>query len=180
MAANTKLMIKNARLSYANLFEPRAIVEGGALKYSVSILIDKEDKETINAIKKIVADYIKEQKWTEAQKKQADIALRDGPTEKPEDEEYANVVFLNAKSDKKPLVVDQKRNTVTDPDIVYSGCYANVYVSFYPFDKGGNKGVGVGLQAVQKVRDGEPLGNTVTADVFDQLEEDSANPFDFI
>lgn len=182
MAENRKLMLKNVRLSYANLFEPRSIVDGGVLKYSTAVLIEKTDKAQIKAIGEIVNEIINEQKWTAAQKKSADIALRDGDTEKPEEEPYQGVAYLNAKSNRKPLVVDQKRQVVDSEDIVYSGCYANVMVSFYPYDNAGNKGVGVGLLAVQKVRDGEPLGNTVTADIFDDIDDGTGdkNPFDFI
>lgn len=183
MAANQRLMLKDVRLSYANLFEPRAIVEDGVLKYSVSVLIPKNDKEQLKSVMGIVNTIINEQKWTPAQKKTADIPLRDGDTEKPEEEAYKGVFYLNPKSNRKPLVVDQKRVVVDREDIVYSGCYANVYVSFYPFDVAGNKGVGLGLLGVQKVRDGEPLGNTITVDDFEDVddnESENQSNFDFI
>jgi hypothetical protein len=182
MPENSKLMLKNVRLSYCNLFEPRAIAEGGALKYSVSIIIPKSEKEQLSEIKKILSQILEEQKWTPAQKKAADLPIRDGDAEREEEDAYKNSYFMNPKSNRKPLVVDQRRQVVESDDIVYSGCYANVYVSFYPYDKAGNKGVGVGLLGVQKVKDGEPLGNTITADIFSDIEDESGDksPFDFI
>jgi hypothetical protein len=182
MAKNPTLMLKNVRLSYCNLFEPRAIAEGGALKYSVSVLIEKTNTAQLTEIKKIISQIVNEQKWTPAQKQAAGLPIWDGDKEKPDDEAYQSNYYLNPKSDRKPLVVDQRRQVVNDYDTVYSGCYANVMVSFYPYDKAGKKGVGVGLLGVQKVRDGEPLGNTITADVFDDIDDGSGdkNPFDFI
>ena len=53
MKSDTKVIIAGARLSYANLFEPRAF-EGQEPKYSVSILIDKEDEATVALIQKAV------------------------------------------------------------------------------------------------------------------------------
>ena len=39
------------RLSYANLFTPKASEDGGDPKYSVAILIPKSDKATLNKVK---------------------------------------------------------------------------------------------------------------------------------
>ena len=51
---------------------------------------------------------------------------------------------------------------------VYSGCYAQCILNLYVYNSNGNKGVGVGLSGVRKVKDGDRLGGvTVTADDFD-------------
>ena len=56
MANNTKVVTgMNTRLSYAHLFEPVSI-NGGAEKYSVSVLIPKDDKATIEKIEKAALD----------------------------------------------------------------------------------------------------------------------------
>ena len=44
---------KDTRLSYANIWEPKAI-NGGEPKYSVSVLISKSDKVTIAVISKAI------------------------------------------------------------------------------------------------------------------------------
>ena len=60
MANNTKVVTgMNTRLSYAHLFEPVSI-NGGAEKYSVSVLIPKDDKATIEKIEKAVDAAIEE------------------------------------------------------------------------------------------------------------------------
>ena len=50
---------KDTRLSYFNGWEPKSI-NGGPEKYSVSLLIPKDDKETINAIEKAIDAAIEE------------------------------------------------------------------------------------------------------------------------
>ena len=53
-------------------------------------------------------------------------------------------------------------------DELYSGCYVQAQLSLYVYNANGNKGVGVGLEAVRKVAEGERLGGvTVKADDFD-------------
>ena len=47
---NGQLILTNVRLSYANLFEPKSINDGEP-KYSVSLIIDKKDTETVELIK---------------------------------------------------------------------------------------------------------------------------------
>ena len=51
--ANLTKVIVPCRLSYAHLWEPDSI-NGSEPKYSVSCIIDKDDKETIAKIKKAI------------------------------------------------------------------------------------------------------------------------------
>ena len=55
--ANLTKVIVPCRLSYAHLWEPDSI-NGSEPKYSVSCIIDKNDKETIAKIK--TTEYIQE------------------------------------------------------------------------------------------------------------------------
>ena len=47
------------------------------------------------------------------------------------------------------------------PTDIYSGMYARVSINFYAYNSAGKRGVGCGLRAVMKTRDGEPLSNSV-------------------
>jgi hypothetical protein len=176
MPENKKLMIRNARVSYVTVDEPRAITEGGKLYYSVSVIIEKDNPAVAEYIE-ACRNIMKEQKWDDAQIKLADKGIRDGSKERPEDDAYTNRYFLNAKSERKPLLIDKARREVS-PEKIYSGCYCNVSISMYPYDKAKRKGVGVGLRGIQFVEDGNPLGSTVSKDEFDQLEtDDTADDF---
>ena len=81
--------------------------------------------------------------------------------------EHAGHWFINASSDprrKKPEAVDRGRFQILDPNDLYSGCYGRISVGLYPFSKSGNDGVGIGLNNVQKLREGERLAGGTTAD----------------
>lgn len=173
----TKVTTGKVRLSYAHLFEPHAI-EGNEPKYSVSVIIPKSDKETLQAIKEAVAEA-KEQgkgKWNGKVPANIKTPLRDGDVEREGDEAYAGCYFLNANSKNKPGVVDINVQPVLDATEVYSGCYARLTLNFYAYNANGNKGIAVGLGNVQKLADGEPLGGFTRAeDDFEAIEsaEDS-------
>lgn len=175
--SDTKVMTGKVRLSYVNLFEPRSFADGSVPKYSVSLIIPKDDVKTLNAVKAAIQNVVNGQNWTPAQKAKADFALRDGDSERPEDEAYRNSYFLNAKSNTKPTVVDAQLQVVDNPDVVYSGCYGRAALTFYPYDFAGKKGVGCGLRAVQKIADGEPLGSTFDISEFDDGTTTNQNPF---
>ena len=57
--SKTKVVTGTVRLSYANVWEPKSI-NGGAEKYSVSLIIPKSDKKTIAAINAAVDAAIEE------------------------------------------------------------------------------------------------------------------------
>ncbi|MBE6056885.1 DUF2815 family protein [Clostridium sp.] len=168
----TKVTTGKVRLSYAHLFEPHAI-EGNEPKYSVSVIIPKTDTETLKAIKEATneAKELGKSKWNGKVPATLKTSLRDGDTERPDDEAYANCYFLNANSKNKPGVVDKNVQPVLDATEVYSGCYARLTLNFYAYSASGNKGIACGLGNVQKLEDGEPLGGFTRAeDDFDSVE----------
>ena len=170
----TKMVIP-CRISFANIWEPKAI-NGGDEKYSVSCLIPKSDKKTLARIQKAVEaakEDGKTRKWGGKIPPNLKLPLRDGDIDRPDDENYEECYFLNASSKDAPQVVDRKVNPVLDPMMVYSGCYCNVSVNFYAFNANGNRGVAAGLGNIQFVRDGERLSGKASADAdFDALEDD--------
>lgn len=156
---NPRVVTGKVRLSYVNVFQPVDKGDGKTPKYSVSIIIPKSDKETIAKINKA----FEEAKAASASyfggtvPKLLKGGLRDGDLEK-EDEAYANSMFINANSVKKPGVVDAEMNAILDPEELYSGCYGRVAIEFYPYNMEGSKGIACGLGNVQKLEDGERLG----------------------
>ncbi|KZS48102.1 hypothetical protein AWU65_20310 [Paenibacillus glucanolyticus] len=178
---NTKVITGTVRLSYANVWEPQEN-DSGDLKYGTSILIPKDDKDTLRKIKAVV-DGLKEQakaKYNGKLPAKFHTPLRDGDEERPDDEAYAGHYFFNASSKNKPGIAKPigrdtngktKFEEITDTTEVYSGCYAKVSVNFYLFDTKGNKGIAAGLNNIVKVQDGEPLGggrSSVNADFADE------------
>ena len=54
-------------------------------------------------------------------------------------------------------------NPILTRSEVYSGLYGRASISFYAFNSNGNKGIACGLNNLQKIRDGEPLGGKPSA-----------------
>ena len=165
----------NTRLSYFHGWEPVS-VNGGAEKYSVSVLIPKNDKETINAINAAIDAAIEEgiSKFGGKKPNKASIKLplRDGDTER-DDEAYKGHLFINANSNTPPQIVDRSVKPILDRGEVYSGCFARVSLNFFAFNSNGSKGLACGLGNIQKVRDGEPLGGKSKAeDDFSTIEDE--------
>ncbi|MCH5203110.1 MAG: DUF2815 family protein [Oscillospiraceae bacterium] len=185
MAQNTATKVitgKKTRWSYCNVFEPKAI-EGGKPKYSVSLIIPKDDKVTIDRIRAAIEAAYKdgESKLRGTGKtvpplKTLKLPLRDGDEERPDDPTYANSYFVNANSDTAPGIVDAQKQEILDRSEVYSGCYGRASINFYAFNANGNKGIACGLNNLQKIADGEPLGGKTRAeDDFDV--EDNEDDF---
>ena len=162
----TKVVTGVVRLSYANVWEPKSI-NGGAEKYSVSLIIPKADTKTLGAIQKAIDSAIEEGRGKFGgkvpSKATLKLPLRDGDVDRPDDEAYTNCYFINANSSSAPEIVDKSLNPVLNRSEVYSGVYARVSINFYAFNSNGNRGIACGLGNIQKVRDGEPLGGKTSA-----------------
>lgn len=169
----------NTRWSYANIWEAKAI-NGGTPKFSVSLIIPKSDTATIEKINTAIQTAYKEgeSKLKGNGKSVPALAtiktpLRDGDVERPDDEAYADAYFINANSATAPGVVDANRNEIITRSEVYSGVYGRASISFYAYNAQGNRGIACGLNNLQKIKDGTPLGGKVSAENdFDSLDDE--------
>mgnify|MGYP002611165593 CR=1 FL=1 len=164
----------NTRWSYANVWDPKSI-NGGAPKYSVSLIIPKSDTATVNKIKAAIQAAYEEGEGSGKTVPALSVLktpLRDGDLERPDDEAYANSYFVNANSATAPGIVDADRQPILDRSEVYSGVYGRASINFYAFNSNGNKGIACGLNNLQKIKDGEPLGGKSRAEDDFATEED--------
>ena len=169
----------DTRWSYANVWDPKAI-NGGTPKYSVSLIIPKDDEATVKKIKAAIqAAYEEGQSKLKGNGRSVPPLsaiknpLRDGDIERPDDKAYANSYFVNANSATAPGIVDKDRQPIIERSEVYSGVYGRASISFYAFNVNGNKGIACGLNNLQKIRDGEPLGGKASAESdFDTDDDD--------
>ena len=160
----------NTRWSYANVWDAKSI-NGGAPKYSVSLIIPKSDTATVEKIKAAIqAAYEEGQSKLKGNGKTVPALsvlktpLRDGDLERPDDEAYKNCYFINANSASAPGIVDADRNPILERSEVYSGVYGRACINLYAFNSNGNKGIACGLNNLQKIRNGEPLGGKSRAE----------------
>ncbi len=157
--SETKAVTGKVRFSYAHVFEPSAVEEGAEKFYNICLLIPKKDKQGIAKLEKAIEAAIEQgvkSKFGGAKPKKMKLPLRDGDEEK-EAEEFQGMMFLNAKSKRRPQVVDENLNAIIDSEEFYSGCYGRASINFYAYDYNGTKGIAAGLGNLQKLEDGERL-----------------------
>ena len=143
------LVTGKVRLSYEHIWEPASINDSDE-KYSVSLIIPKSDTKTVKDIQNAVEQ-----------------AKQDGKAK------FGGRIPANLKLPLKPQIVDKNVQPILDRNEVYSGCYARVSISLYPFNTNGNKGIACGLGNIQKIADGEPLGGRTRAeDDFEAYDEE--------
>lgn len=164
--------------SYLNCWDPKAI-QGGTPKFSVSLIIPKSDTRTIEKIKTAIQTAYEEgqSKLKGSGKSVPALStlktpLRDGDLERPDDEAYKNSYFINANSGTAPGVVDADRNPIIDRSEMYSGVRGRASINLYAYNVNGNRGIACGLNNLQKISDGTPLGGKSRAEDDFAAEDD--------
>lgn len=161
------------RVSFPHIFEPDNSEMGGG-KYSITLLIDKDDKDTLALVEdgiRNAKEYGKSSKWGGKIPKNLREPLKDGDLSDREEE--AGYYVLRTSSTRRPIVIDQKRDEIFDQGEIYGGCYCSVIITFAPYSTGSN-GVGCYFDAVQKLKDGESFGGgtRTSVDDFDDFDDD--------
>ena len=163
----TKVITGKVRFCYEHVFEPTAVNEGDTPKYSICVLISKDDTATLDKIKKAIEAAKQAGKAKLADKNgkipsNIKLPLRDGDDERGDDPTFENCYFINASSSRKPSIVDRNLDPIMDKDEFYSGCYGRASINFYAFNVQ-SKGIAAGLNNLQKLENGEPLAGGASA-----------------
>ena len=182
---STKVITGRVRLSFVNVFEPKAPVEGGDAKYSVTLLIPKSDTATAAKIKAAMAEARENfcrKNGANALPAKPITTLHDGDGQRPNGEEFGpeckGHYVITVSSKQKPVIVDRNGQAILDSTEVYSGCYGRAAINFYGYSKAGKKGISAGLLSIQKLADGEPFGTVGSADDFNDGYTDQDNSVD--
>ena len=176
---------KRTVMSYLNVNEPKTPLGGGTPKYSVSLIIPKSDTATVEKIRAAIRAAYEEGQGklrgsgkTVPALESIKTPLRDGDKDRKGDEAYKDAYFVNANSTTKPGVVDADRNTILDSSELYSGIIGRASINFYAFNSNGNRGIACGLNNIQKLADGTPLGGHSRAeDDFADLDDEDDEDF---
>jgi hypothetical protein len=172
-------MTGKVRLSYVHVFEPyTSDPEENEPRYSAVLIIPKSDKKTISALRKAQQAALEAGKDTRFNGKIPKVwkdTIHDGDEEADLDKnpEYEGCWYMNVSSKTRPAIADRAAQPILDQTEVYSGCYARVKLGAFAFAAQGSKGVSFGLNGLQKLADGEPLGAVaMKAEDFEAVEDD--------
>lgn len=164
-----KVITGKVRLSYVHLFEPYSNSEDQAPKFSTAVLIPKKDTKTYNALiaaEKAAAEAGMAKFGGKVPKVLASI-IQDGDEDEDKLEtnpERAGHWVMTVSNKQKPGIVDVDLDPILDSTEVYSGCYARVSITAFAYNFNGKKGISFGLNHVQKLEDGVPLGSVSRAE----------------
>lgn len=168
-AVATKVVTGEVRLSYVHVFEPFSNDPDQEPRYSVTLLIPKSDKRTLNrlrAAQKAAAELGKSRVFGGSVPGNLKMTLHDGDEEADleKNPEYEGHMYMAVSSKTRPGIVDQDVNPILDSEQVYSGCFARVSINAFAYNTKGNRGISFGLNHVQKTRDGDYLGGRSRAE----------------
>ena len=176
-----KLKIKNARLSFADIFTAKSKFDGEP-KFSALFILDPADegnKATLQEFKAVVKQLQNEKIGGK------ELPIDKLPIQDGNDKGYdgwENKIILSAANKKRPIVVGRKRQPVAegDQDAPYSGCFVNAVVDVWLMDNQYGQRIIASLEAVQFAKDGEAFTSSVVnlEEDFDDIEEVSASVFD--
>lgn len=167
----TKVITGKVRLSYVHLTKPYANQPNQDPKFSTTLLIPKSDiatKRSIDAAIQAATQQGVSDKWNGVRPPMIAIPIHDGDGVRPSDgmpfgDECKGHWVMTASSKSRPEVVDLGLQPIMSESEIYSGMYARVSLNFFPYAVQGKKGIGCGLNNVQKLEDGEPLGGRTSA-----------------
>lgn len=177
-----RLITCEFRVSYPHIFKPQAPPGSDKLKYSITMLLNKNldmtgqspagDPRTFQQVIKSakLAFLGPKANWP----KGIISPVNDGDDAKYGDKAgYAGHWAITAKAneDARPSVVGADMSIITDPNVVYPGCYARAYIQAYVNEYMGAIRVLFSLEHVQKIRDGKPFGGRKPVEqVFSPIE----------
>jgi hypothetical protein len=152
-----------ARLSFPNLFRPRSAEAGKDPKYGCALIFDTEAQNTPEFKRMVEAANaaLAEKGWEKGSAtRPASLKI---PFRKCIENDFhkdhgADAMYINVTSTTRPGIVDENVQPIIDESKIYPGCYVRAEIRAFTYDNQG-KGVSFGLNNLQFVKDGEPLGN---------------------
>ena len=183
-------------LSFPHVFKETAVDKKddngnstGVKSYETQLIIPKANRKDALALLAAIKEVGEAQwgeNWRKARNplrdgdKEADELAEDGQTKGQKYPERLGCYFINARSTRPVGVVDRNRVPITESSDLYSGCLARLGVEFYAYSTKGNIGIGVGLNGVQKVGEGEPIGGSAPSveSMFDMLDDEEVGDDD--
>lgn len=175
-----RILLKNVRLAFPNLFEPTTVAGEGKPRFSATLLIpaDHPQIEEIKAAQLSIAQA----KWgakaaaiVKGLDKQDKLALHDGDTKSKYDGFPGNFfISAAAQENAAPTVIDRDRSPLSERSgRPYAGCFVNASIELWAQDNNYGQRVNAQLRGVQFYQDGDSFsaGRPAQADEFEEVTE---------
>jgi hypothetical protein len=176
----TKILLKNVRLAFANIFEPAALPSDPTnLAYGAKFPIPQDHPQ----VKEIEAAMLAEAKAEWKDKGQAVFDNMTKTGRKP-DVPFVKAPYTNidgavydgfqgaftlsarngGKVPLKPTAFDAQNHLVSQADgVVYPGCYVDASIEIYAVDNTFGRRLSCSLRGIRKVADGDAFGGGTKA-----------------
>jgi hypothetical protein len=175
-----RMLLKNVRLAFPNLFESTTVAGEGKPRYSAMLIVPNDHPQLAEIKQKMQA--VAKEKWAakavevyKALDKSDKLALHDGDT-KAQYDGVAGNLFISAAAQEsaRPTVIDGNRQPLTPKDgKPYAGCYVNASIDLWAQDNNYGKRINAQLRGVQFLRDGDAFaaGRPADSDEFEEVTE---------
>ena len=175
-----RILLKDVRLAFPNLFEPTTVAGEGKPRYSATLIIpaDHPQLAEIRAKQEAVA----KEKWRDQAAailrgldKQDKLALHDGDT-KTKYDGFPGNFFISAAAQENaaPTVIDRDRAPLSvKSGRPYPGCFVNASIEFWAQDNSYGQRINAQLRGIQFYRDGDSFsaGRPADSDEFEDVTE---------
>ncbi len=157
------VITQKVRFNFPKVIRPEKndkgeLVYGVTLLYPLGADISVEQQQAFECV---VAKYGADQsKWP----RPFHLPFRDQGEKAGKEGYVPGAIFITARSDYKPGVVDGNNFPIEDEAQVYSGCYGHASIRAFCYEYMGKKGVSFALVNLQKTEDGEPLSGKAKAE----------------
>ena len=173
-----KVIVKNARLAFPNLFEPK-LNEKGKGKYGAAFILPKNHPDLPKL--RAAIDEVGKAKWgakwplMKKQMEAGDCLLIHDGNAKASLAGYEDNLYFNAYNDVRPAVKDRDTTPLVASDgKPYSGCYVHAIIDLWVQDNKYGKKINAQIQGVQFYKDGEAFaggGKAASDSDFEPIED---------
>ena len=179
-----RILLKDVRLAFPNLWKATAPKGGGEAAFSASLLMPKTHKQVAEL--KAAFKAMAKEKWgakgesvLKALEAADKLCLHDGDG-KADYEGFEDQLYVSSRSKIRPSVFDGQRQELNEADgKPYSGCYVNASIELWAQDNSYGKRINAQLRGVQFLRDGDAFaggGHAADADEFDEIAAPDEDP----
>lgn len=175
-----RILLKNVRLAFPNLFEPTTVAGEGKPRYSATLIIPADHPQLAEIRAK--QDAVAQAKWgqkaaavVKGLDKQDKLALHDGDT-KVKYDGFPGNLFISAAAQENaaPTVIDRDRSPLSARSgRPYAGCFVNASLEFWAQDNNYGQRINAQLRGIQFYADGDSFsaGRPADADEFEEVTE---------